>query len=768
MRMTQQASSGELTGGRRPARVRMTPLTAFVLRHRRWIVGFWLLALVAGGVAAGKVPQRLSTDFSLPGQPGYVAAQQIMRVYGNGGQAPSVLTVTVPAGETARADQGQIAAAFGKLRAAERQLRIVDYGDTGDPAFITSDGRTTYALLFAPRPKGFSSSLASKQALMVLQSALPPGYHAAATGLAELQAGNDTKGPGVLAETLIGAAGALAVLAFVFGSLLALLPLLIAAVSIMTTFLITLGLTYLTSISFVVEFLIALVGLGVAIDYSLLVVTRWREERARGQDNTSAVIAAMNNAGRAVVFSGLTVGIGLVALVVLPVPGLRSIGLGGMLIPLVSVAVTTTLLPAILGGIGPRIDWPRLRRERSASRPWLAWGRLVVRHRAVAAAVAVGVLGLLIVPFFGMKVGETSPDALAKNGPAHAAYQQLVSQRVPSGVLTPLEVLVQSGTARTARHKLAAVPGIATVAAPAAADSNRSGTTVLIAIPRQANLNSSASTSVTEARNTASSLPGVIGIAGVGAIQLDYVHAVFGNFPLMLAVIAVLTLVLLTAAFRSVLLPVKAVMLNLVSLAATFGAITWFWQQGHGSQALFSIPATGAITFWVPLMIFAFLFGLSMDYEVFILSRVREEYDRTGSTQGAVVEGMGRTGRLVTSAALILFLAFASLASAPNTDIKVFATALGAGILLDATVVRALLVPATVALFGRWNWWLPGPLAKILPARPTEVPKVPSPVRQATHEQVPATVPRLMPEGDRAQPERPVTSRPGTTPDRLR
>src|SRR6516225_1933219 len=175
MRMTQQAPAGELTGGRRPARGMMTPLTAFVLRHRRWIAGFWLLALVAGGVAAGKVPQRLSTDFSLPGQPGYAAAQQIVRVYGNGGQrAPSILTVTVPAGETALADQGQIAAAFGKLRAAERRFRIVDYGDTGDPAFITSDGRTSYALLFAPRPKGFSSPLASKQALMVLRSALPP------------------------------------------------------------------------------------------------------------------------------------------------------------------------------------------------------------------------------------------------------------------------------------------------------------------------------------------------------------------------------------------------------------------------------------------------------------------------------------------------------------------------------------------------------------------------------------------------------------------
>jgi RND superfamily putative drug exporter len=266
---------------------------------------------------------------------------------------------------------------------------------------------------------------------------------------------------------------------------------------------------------------------------------------------------------------------------------------------------------------------------------------------------------------------------------------------------------------------------------------------VLIAIPREANLNSSAGTAVTGARNTVSGLPGVTGIAGAGAIQLDYAHAVYGNFPLMLAVIAGLTLILLTGAFGSVLLPVKAVVLNLVSLAATFGAITWSWQHGHGSRAVFSTPATGAITFWVPLMILAFLFGLSMDYEVFILSRMREEHDRTGSTRHAVTEGLGRTGRLVTSAALILFLASASLASAPDTDIKVFATALGAGIVLDATVVRALLVPAAVALFGRWNWWLPRPLAKTLPAPPTEAPKMPSPGRQATHEQIPAGAPPL-------------------------
>jgi putative drug exporter of the RND superfamily len=227
---------------------------------------------------------------------------------------------------------------------------------------------------------------------------------------------------------------------------------------------------------------------------------------------------------------------------------------------------------------------------------------------------------------------------------------------------------------------------------------------------------------VVGAKKAVSGIAGVVGVTGQGAIEQDYSHAVFGQFPLMFTLIALATFVLLVRAFRSLLLAVKAVLLNLVSLAATFGLITWFWQQGHGSHALFNIPATGALTFWIPLMIFAFLFGLSMDYEVFILSRMREEYDATGSTNHAVTEGIGRTGRLVTSAALILFMAFASLASAPNTDIKVLATALGAGILLDATIVRALLVPALVSLFGRYNWWLPNWMATLLRVEPSPLP----------------------------------------------
>ena len=188
--------------------------------------------------------------------------------------------------------------------------------------------------------------------------------------------------------------------------------------------------------------------------------------------------------------------------------------------------------------------------------------------------------------------------------------------------------------------------------------------TVIVVIPDQETVNSKSVGVVKRVKNVADGLPGVLGVTGVGAAQIDFMHAVYGNFPLMLAVIALLTYILLARAFRSLLLPLKAVVLNLVSLAATLGLMVLFWQDGHGSNAMFGIHATGAVTFWIPLMVFAFLFGLSMDYEVFILSRVREEYDAARSTDAAVIEGIGRTGRLVTSAALILFLAFAALASA--------------------------------------------------------------------------------------------------------
>jgi RND superfamily putative drug exporter len=702
-------------------RTAIARLARFVLAHRRVVIAGWLVVLLAGAAGASHVSKRLQLDFSLPGQPGYETARRIVAVYGNGGIIPpAIAVITVPPGQTVRGEQRQIAASLQRVRTSVPVIRVVDFASTGDRRLISSDGRTTYAFLFSPLEASLALPKIPQRAEQVLSASLPPGAHASMTGLLQLSEGAESHGgPGVFLETIIGGLGALAVLAFVFASLLAFLPLLIAAVAILTTLLLILGLTYIANVSFLVQFLVSLVGLGIAIDYSLLIVTRWREERAHGRENHEAVMVAMATAGRAVVLSGLTVAIGLIALVVLPVPGLRSVGYAGMLIPLISTCVALTLLPALLGGIGPRVDWPRIRHEAQASRGWTAWSRLLVRRKWFGTTLAIAILAALIVPFFSLTTGETSASALAQTGTAHADYERIRAGGAAGGVITPIEVLVHAPQASAVRARLAAVPGIADALLSSAPDSNRDGTSIVVGVPREETVNSTTLAVVRTARNDIEGRPGVIGIAGEGPSELDYQHAVFGNFPLMFAIIALLTIVLLARAFRSIVLAVKAVVLNLISMAAAFGFMTWFWQEGHGSQAIFGIPATGAITFWVPIMVFAFLFGLSMDYEVFILARVREEYDLTGSTDQAVVTGLGRTGRLVTSAALILFLAFASLASAPNTDIKVLATGLGAGILLDATIVRALLLPSLVSLMGKWNWWFPAPAARLLrvPAR---------------------------------------------------
>jgi putative drug exporter of the RND superfamily len=692
----------------------------FVLAHRRWVVLFWLLVVVGGGVASGQVSKRMTYDWSLPGEPGTKTAQQITQTFGNGGYiAPYLVSVTYPAGQTVAGHQAEVAAAFDAVATKVPSVRVLDEANTGDAAFRTKDGRTSYAIVFWRYNPSPTAQLPTEQIRAALEAAKPAGSTVGVTGQDALAVGSESEGPGVLAETLLGGVGALAVLAFVFASFLALLPLVVAAASIMATFAMLLPLTYLGDFSAIVQFLIALIGLGVAIDYSLLLVTRWREERLGGRGNHDAVVAAMQTAGHTVLVSGVTVTIGLLALVALPVPFMRSVGIGGALIPLASVATTLSLTPAILSRIGPRVDWPRLRRENVASRAWTGWTTRVVQARWLAAGLAIAALLALVGVFLGVRIGLSSTESLAKGGTAYEALETLKRGGVTTGTLTPIEVLVSTEQARSAAAELAKVDGIQRAVAPSDRASNRDGKTVVVLVPDRETVNSKSVDVVRRVQERATQLPGVIGITGIGAAQTDFLHAVYGNFPLMLTLITLLTYVLLVRAFRSLLLPLKAVLLNLLSLGATYGLIVLFWQNGIGSEAVFDIAATGAITFWIPFMVFAFLFGLSMDYEVFILARMREDYDATGSTDRAVIQGMARTGRLVTSAALILFLAFVALASGPITDIKVMATGLGFGILLDATIVRALLVPSLVSLFGSWNWYLPDGVARILRVRPS-------------------------------------------------
>ncbi len=695
----------------------MSALTRFVLRHKALVTLFWVVVAAAGVMTIGGTTHRMTNDFAMPGQ-AFKVDNQIASQYGNGGdQAPYLPVITVPAGQkvTSPAVAAATGRAFAALARAIPQVRIADYASTHDPAFVTRDGRSTFALVYTAQAPGFGGPDLSPAIERTVTAAVPAGWHVGVTGSALLGNGapSSSKGTSVMAEAMIGAVGALVILALVFASFLALLPLIIGGISVLATFLLVGGLTELTGVSQIVEFLIALIGLGVAIDYSLLVVSRWREERAAGRDNLAAVTEAMNHAGRAVVFSGLTVAIGLLSMIVLPVPMLRSVGYGGVLVPLMSVAVAITLLPVILATIGPRLDWPRLRTERRASRVFSAWARGVYRYRWLAALAGLGILTALMLPALSLHLGEPGSSAQATSGPAHDTLATLTDGGIPSGVLTPVEVLTSASSGALV-SEAARVPGVYAAVAPATPDYHRGVTSILTVLPRAESSVPAGQTTVAALERALLGRPQVIGVGGDGASLIDFDHAVYGHFPLMLALISVATFLLLTRAFRSVLLAAKAVVFNLISLTAAYGVLTWVWQDGHGSGALWGIPATGAITMWVPLMVFAFLFGLSMDYEVFILTRIREAYDTSGDARHAVVEGLGRTGRLVTSAAAILMLSFLSMSTGPQTDLKILATGLGAGILVDAIVVRCLLVPALVALFGRANWWLPAPVARLL------------------------------------------------------
>jgi len=404
---------------------------------------------------------------------------------------------------------------------------------------------------------------------------------------------------------------------------------------------------------------------------------------------------------------------------VLPLPFIRSIGLGGLLIPLVSVLAAITLLPAILAVLGERINSLRLLPKRFVDRghpedgPWGRWARFVMRRPWAVAAAGLAIVGVLV--FFGVQLNPSEAQAkdMPGSGDAIVGRDALAAAGISPGVLKPFDVLVEHGAAPgPIAAKLRATPGIAGVIAPTGPSWRKGGDAIVEAFPAVDGSSKHIQSLVTRAHKQLNGTDATLG--GIAPADRDFVHAVYGNFPYVLGLVVLLTVILLMRAFRSIVLPLKAALLNLVSLGAAFGIIVFIFQLGHGSNAIWGVPATQSIIPWIPLMIFAFLFGLSMDYEVFMLTRMREAYDETGDTPNAIALGLARTGKLVTSAAAILMFAFFVLSMSPGTDIKQFGIGLAAGIIFDATVIRALLVPALMRLIGSWNWWLPTSFARVL------------------------------------------------------
>ncbi len=698
-------------------------LAHFVARHRWPVISVWIVLTLFGGFAAGQVSKRWYQSFSIPGKSAYEANQRTLKAFDVGVRPPNVV-VFHTSGDATRSDA--IRAAMRRAAQASPGALTSSYFSTGNLAYVSRDRHTTFMEIHPPGiPKfaGKSGAAATRKAAL---AGLPAGISVHVTGhdpLEEASTHGKTGGPGVLLEALVGGLGALVILLFVFGTLPAvLMPIVVAASAILNTYSLIWALTYITNVSIIVQFLIALVGLGVAIDYALLMIFRFRDELREGADVETALVETMTHAGRSVIISGSTVAVGLLSLVILPLPFIRSMGIGGMLIPAVSVITAITLLPAMLAVLGTRINSVRLLPKRFVDHghpedgAWGRWARLVNRR-----PIPVAVVGLVIVAVLAGIGTQLNPnESQLKNfpgsGDAIAGRQALADAGISPGVMKPLDVLVEhGGNPQAIAAKVRTVPGVLGAVAPKGWQ--RGPDAIVEAFPNIDGAAPGIQGIVDRVNKTLAGTNGTLG--GVAAADRDFVHAVYGNFPYVLAFVLILTLILLARAFRSIVLPIKAAILNLVSLAGAFGIVVFIFQEGHGSS-LWNITATGAITAWIPLMIFAFLFGLSMDYEVFMLTRMREAYDETGSTERAIELGLARTGKLVTSAALILMFAFLVLSASPGFEIKEFAIGLAAGIIFDATVIRALLVPSLMRLLGRANWWMPNWTRSVLLIRQQE------------------------------------------------
>jgi len=707
------------------------------VRHRWRIVGAWIVLTLLGGFAAGKLSDRWFQSFSIPGFSAYEANQRTLKTFGSGEQPPLLAVFTAPDRDitTVPGIQDAIRAATQVKKMAGS--RVGSWYATKSDGYVSKDRHTMFATIYPPGNATFSTTPPIKQIRAAIARVAPKGVTTHLTGQAPIiESQGEAGGPSVLTETLLGAAGALIILLFVFGTLPAMfMPMLVALSSILTTFLCVYGLTYVTDVSIIVQFLVALVGLGVAIDYALLIVFRYREELTLHETPEEALVETMTHAGRSVIVSGSTVAIGLLSMVILPLPFIRSIGFGGMLIPAVSVLSSMTLLPAMLAILGPRINRGRVMPKRfvephpAETGLWWRWSRLVMRRSWLVFAAGVAIVVLVLIPAFQINPSDAQIKDEPAKGDAQAGQRALTAAGFSDGIYLPYVVLGENGIDGASLTRVAGelgkTEGISSASAPPAW--RKDGTGLVEAFGAKDASSRTAKKTISNLQHDVlpriqASLDGPkLTLGGYGPEERDFVHAVYGKFPYVLLFVLILTYVLLTRAFRSVVLPLKAVILNLVSLGAAYGIVVFIFQQGHGSEAIWNIHATDSVISWIPLMIFAFLFGISMDYEVFMLTRIREEFDETGDTPFSVAHGLARTGKLVTSGALVLMFAFFALSTGPGPDIKQFAIGLAAGIIFDATIIRALLVPATMQMLGRYNWVLPRPVARVLRVAPSEV-----------------------------------------------
>jgi putative drug exporter of the RND superfamily len=704
--------------------------TRWALRFRRTVLLARLLFLIAGGLASTRLSPLLSNNFGVPGTDSARAATLLAGHFGDRSDGEYLLVFATPR-PLDPPSRLQLQAAVD--RAASRV-------PTAHAGPVQAAGRhvlydIVVSQLDLARAKTYSALL--RRALRP-----PAGVHAYLTGQAAIQHDLDPVFSSDLrhGEFSIAIPVALAVLLLVLGlSAIVTLPLLFAGATIATTLGLVFAIAHTTALATYVTNLVELIGLALAIDYSLLVVYRFREELERGDTVEEAVVRTMTTAGRSVVFSGATVALGLALLLFIPVPFVRSLGIGGLLIPLVSVAAATTLLPALLSVYGRRGS-RRLRltrRRRNGSGFWQRLARSIMRRPLLFLAGGSAVLLLAAAPVFALRLTPGSADGVPQTLPSIYGFH-LLRGALGAGALSPTQVVIDSGRRGGAATpfvraaitrltmRLRADPEVAALR-PLIEPTGRYEE--LVVVGRHEYGQPAAQRFVGRLRTAivpqARFPRGARVLTGGGPAQgVDFLQRSYRLFPWLVLAVLALTYPLLLRAFRSLLLPLKAVLLNLLSVSASYGMLVVFFRWGLGARA-FDLYRFDQIEGWIPIFLFALLFGLSMDYEVFLVTRMRESWDAGLDNTHAVADGLERTGRIVTAAAIIMVAAFSGFVDGRIAGLQEFGLGLAVAIFVDATIVRAVLVPSLMAVLGRWNWWLPAHVARLVGVEPSPLTRRP-------------------------------------------
>jgi RND superfamily putative drug exporter len=706
-------------------------------RRRRLVLVAWLVALVAVAVLSRVAGGTLSTSFSLPGTESQRLTDLLDEHFP--AQAGDAGTIAFEADRGVAAVEDRMEAAFAAAEAATSHVVSVSspYGPGGERQ-ISESGDIAFAQVQFDSPANELSEETVHDVEDAVTEAVQPGDGLTVEfGGQAFAEGSEPSGSEVL-----GLVAAVIILLVAFGSVLAMgLPIVTALFGV------GIGLSGIALVAHVFEtpdmasLIAAMIGIGVGIDYALFIVTRYRNDLHAGATPEDAVVTAITTAGRAVLFAGVTVIISLLGMFFMGLSFLYGLAVSAGLAVLVTMAASITLLPAMLGFCGRNIDRLSVHRRRKHAGPdggtagfWWRWSRQIQRRPLVYGGVGLVILVVLALPVFGIRLGLTDAGNQPTSSTNRRAYD-LLSDGFGPGYNAPFTVAANFDSAddlsalQQLNDELAADPGVASVTPPVPNDRKNPTAAVIQVHGRYEPQAEETDDLVHRLRDDViAPFTADTGIdahsGGPAALGIDMADKLAGRLPIFFGMVIFLSFLLLMAAFRSLLVPLKAAIMNLLAIGASFGLLVAVFQWGWGID-LIGVGKAGPIAAFSPMMAFAILFGLSMDYEVFLLSRIKEEHDRTGDNASAVADGLGHTARVITAAAAIMVTVFFSFVFTPNPQVKLIGLGLGAAILLDATLVRMVLVPSTMELLGEANWWLPRWLDRLLPRLHIEGPADP-------------------------------------------